>query len=423
MNLSAGWCRDCISPIADGDPACPRCHSRRIVRHREGHTLSIAHVDCDAFYAAVEKRDDPSLADKPVIVGGGVRGVVTTCCYIARASGVRSAMPMFKATKLCPSAVIIKPNMAKYAVEGKRVRAMMQNLTPLVEPLSIDEAFLDLSGTDALHGGPPMRTLVAFQKQVEAEIGITVSIGLAPNKFLAKTASELDKPRGFAVITQAEGAALLAPKPVTAIWGVGPAMAQALAKDGYRTVGDLARADLAQLARKHGDNGLRLARLANGVDSRRVDPESERKSISAETTFNTDIADPERLVDELWGMCARVGDRARATATAGRVVVLKLKTGDFKTVTRRIILPAPTQTARVLFEHARRLLAAETKGQSYRLIGVGIAEFSDGTGADAGDLMDTHTPKAAAAERAMDAARAKFGMASVVSGRDLKRLR
>ena len=196
----ASFCRDCLADVPERSPRCAGCGSPRLARHGELARMAIAHVDCDAFYATIEKRDDPSLADKPVIVGGGHRGVVATACYIARTFGVRSAMPMFEARRRCPHAHVIKPDMAKYVRVGREVRAMMEALTPQVEPLSIDEAFLDLTGTERLHGMMPAKTLARFAKRVEADIGITVSIGLSQNKFLAKIASDLDKPRGFSML-------------------------------------------------------------------------------------------------------------------------------------------------------------------------------------------------------------------------------
>jgi DNA polymerase IV len=227
-----GFCRDCRRDAPDIIRRCSACGSPRLLRHDEIEELSIAHVDCDAFYATIEKRDDPSLADKPVIVGGRRRGVVMTACYTARTFGVRSAMPMFEARRLCPHASIVRPDMEKYARVGREVRALMLNLTPLVEPVSIDEAFMDLSGTARLHGMSPAKTLAGFAGQVENQLRITVSIGLSCNKFLAKIASDLDKPRGFAVLGSAEAARFLAPKPVSLIFGVGRIAAQRLAKDG-----------------------------------------------------------------------------------------------------------------------------------------------------------------------------------------------
>src|SRR3990167_575943 len=190
-DATQGFCRDCFSPVPEGAERCPACRRPRLLFHPELHALSVAHMDCDAFYAAVEKRDNPELQDKPLIVGGGQRGVVSTCCYIARIRGVRSAMPMFKALAACPDAVVVKPDMRKYAAVARDVRTLMRDLTPLVEPVSIDEAFLDLSGTERLHHASPAVSMGRLAKRIEEEIGITVSVGLSHNKFLAKMASDL----------------------------------------------------------------------------------------------------------------------------------------------------------------------------------------------------------------------------------------
>jgi DNA polymerase-4 len=416
----SGLCRDCLGTVEEADAACPACGSRRVVRHPALERLAIAHIDCDAFYAAIHKRDDPSLADKPVIIGGGRRGVVATACYVARAYGVRSAMPMFKALAACPNAIVIRPDMALYAAEGRAIRSMMQALTPLVEPVSIDEAYLDLGGTQRLHGGSPARTLMALQKQIEAERGLTVSVGLGPNKFLAKIASDLDKPRGFAVIGREEAAAFLAPRPVRFIHGVGPAQAADLEKAGYSTIGALAAAPRDRLVKRLGPWGGRLWALAHGDDDRPVEPESERKSVSAETTFEADLQNGEALEDRLWALCTRVAERSKAAGVAGRVATLKLKTSDFRTLTRRETLPAPTQTARTLFATVVRLLRAEPAGKSYRLIGAGLSDLCDPTLADKGDLLDQAPAKRAALEAAEQAARARFGADAIATGRDLR---
>ncbi len=415
---SPGWCRDCFAP-AGAETVCHGCGSHRLARHAEIATLGVAHLDCDAFYAAVEKRDDPSLEDQPVIVGGGVRGVVTTACYVARAYGVRSAMPMFKALKACPDAVVVKPNMAKYAVESKRLRALMADLTPLVEPISIDEAFLDMRGTERLHHAPPALTLMRLQARVAAEIGITVSIGLSFNKFLAKIASDLDKPNGFSVIGEAEAVDFLTPKPVRILPGVGPAFAAKLERDGLRTVGDLRRADAKRLAASYGEAGWRLHQLANARDARIISSDGERKRVSSETTFNTDVADAETLSKTLWRQCVRVADRAKAEGVGGRVVTLKLKTARFQTRTRRRTVPAPLQLADSLFRIADPMLRDEAKGERFRLLGVGLSDLEE-AGPDGGDLLDPDALKRAAAERATDALRAKFGSDAVVKGRGLK---
>ena len=372
-------CRDCLwrgeASVTPG--RCPSCRSPRVLRHVELNVLHMAHLDCDAFYASVEKRDRPELRDVPVIVGGGVRGVATTCCYIARTYGVRSAMPMFKARKLCPNAVIVKPDFAKYKAASRIIMDRLRALTPLVQPLSLDEAWLDLSGTERLNGGPPAFQLARVQAEIERDTGLTVSVGLAPNKFLAKIASDLDKPRGFAVIGAGEAQAFLSTRPVSILPGVGPAFVKSLEARGYRTVGDLAAASVKTLAQQFGAHGLRLSALAQGSDGRAVDPDSERKTISAETTFDTDLRDLQALEDRLWPCCEKVAARVRVEGLAGRAVVLKLKTADFRSLTRRRTLAAPTQTARTLFACARELLAAEAGRAAYRLIGVGLADLTE----------------------------------------------
>ncbi len=412
----AGFCRDCLAPATSETRRCRACGSPRLVRHGELDALSIAHVDCDAFYASIEKRDDPSLRDKPVIVGGGKRGVVSTCCYIARIKGVRSAMPMFKALKLCPEAVVVKPDMEKYVAVGREIRRRMLALTPLVEPLSIDEAFLDLSGTERLHHGTPAETLARFARAVEQEVGITVSVGLAPNKFLAKIASDLDKPRGFSVIGRAEAKAFLAPRPVTTIFGVGAAFAEKLAADGIRTVGELQGQDPAALARRYGAMGLRLAKLAHGEDDRRVDPSHDRKSVGAETTFDADFADHEALRPILRRLAEKVSAHLKADDIAGNTVTLKLKTAAFKTLTRARRLNDPTQLADRIFQTAEDLLRREAVGPAYRLIGVSLSDLEGSRRADPADLVDAQSAKRAAAERAMDEVRAKFGRKAVETG-------
>ena len=413
------FCRDCLSDASDR-ARCPACFSPRIVRHAELDRLTIAHVDCDAFYATIEKRDDPALADKPLIVGGGKRGVVTTACYIARTFGVRSAMPMFEARKLCPHANIVRPNMDKYAGVSQQVRALMLELTPQVEPISIDEAFMDLAGTERLHGMSAAKVLARFAAQVESKIGITVSIGLASNKFLAKIASDLDKPRGFAVIGQGEAMTFLADKPVSLILGVGKVAAQRLAKDGIRLIADLQRADERELMRRYGVEGQRLARLSHGVDTRTVNPERERKSVSAENTFERDIASFRPLEKRLWAAAEEVSDRLKEKRLAGSTVTLKLKTADFRILTRARSLESPTQLAGKIFAAGRELLAREIDGTRYRLLGIGMSALADSGDADPADLIDRGAERRAAAERAMDRLRGKFGHEAVVKGLALK---
>jgi DNA polymerase-4 len=412
-------CRDCFWTSSEPARRCGACGSPRVVAHPELATLTIAHLDCDAFYASVEKRDRPELRDLPVIVGGGVRGVVTTCCYIARISGVRSAMPMFKALKLCPEAVVIKPNFPKYITESKRIFERLRALTPLVQTLSLDEAWTDLGGTERLHGAPAAVILARLQAEIEREIGLPVSIGLAANKFLAKIASDLDKPRGFAVIGEAEARAFLAPRPVGILPGVGPAFVKTLEKKGLRTVGDLAASDPTDLAKWFGVSGTRLAQLSKGLDARAVNPDGDRKSISAETTFDHDLKSIDDLENRLWPLCEKVARRARIEGVAARTVVLKLRRPDFSIVTRRRAAPSPTQTAKTAFAIARDLLRVEAGSSAFRLIGVGFGDLvAQPLSGD--DFFPTPEDRNLASERAVDAVRGRFGDAAIVTGRGLR---
>jgi DNA polymerase-4 len=412
-------CRECLWTGAEAVARCPACGSPRVASDPELDQLSIAHLDCDAFYASVEKRDRPELRDKPVIVGGGVRGVVTTACYVARLHGVGSAMPMYRALKACPDAVVIKPDFAKYTEVSRRIFAMVRALTPLVQTLSLDEAWIDLSGTEQLNGGPPALQLIRLQQRIEAETGLTVSIGLAPNRFLAKIASELDKPRGFSVIGAANARALLANKSVRILPGVGPVFGKTLVSDGYAAVGDLAAADVRDLVKRYGETGLRLHDLSHARDARSVNPEHDRRGMSAENTFNTDLTTSEDLESELWALCEKVASKARRDGVASRVIVLKLRRSDFKIITRRKTLPEPVQTARALFAVGRELLKPEL-GRPYRLIGIGMADIQDAE--DAPDsLFASAETKTLKTETIIDALRAKFGAGAVVAGRALKR--
>ena len=417
MTQRPGFCRDCLAEVPSPPaPRCAACGSPRLVSHAELLHLALAHLDCDAFYAAVEKRDNPALRDEPLIIGGGKRGVVSTCCYVARTYGVRSAMPMFKALALCPKAVVLPPDMAKYSAVGREIRKLMLELTPLVEPLSIDEAFLDLAGTELLHGTSPALTLARFAKRIEAEIGITVSIGLSYCKFLAKIASDLDKPRGFAVIGRSEAKAFLAGRPTSLIWGVGRVAQDRLARDGFHLIGDIQSRDEHELMRLYGQEGRRLWRLAQGHDERKVEPDHVAKSISAETTFETDLAGADDLVPILHRLSEKVAARLKRADLACRAVTLKLKTGDFRFRSRsRSGLPA-TQLSGRLFIAARDLLLPELDGTRFRLIGLAASDLCPAAEADRGDLLDGNVAREKAAETAIDALRAKFGPAAVVKG-------
>jgi DNA polymerase-4 len=411
--VSTSFCRDCLADTSPRSSRCRKCGSPRLLRHDELDRLAIAHVDCDAFYATIEKRDDPALAAEPVIVGGGKRGVVAAACYVARTFGVRSAMPMFEALRLCPHARVIRPNMTKYAAVGREVRHMMLALTPLVEPLSIDEAFLDLSGTERLHGLPPAKVLARFAAEVEKKHGITVSIGLSCNKFLAKIASDLDKPRGFAVLGAGEARKFLATKPVSFIFGVGKVGAARLARDGFHCIGDLQQASEAEMARRYGEEGRRLARLARGIDDRKVRADRQTKSVSSETTFDRDISAFRTLERILWAQTEEVSARLKEKALAGSTVTLKLKTADFRIRTRAHSFVAPTQLAAKMFDAARTLLEREADGTRFRLLGVGMSALTSADRADPDDFVDG---RAAKAEHAVDRVRARFGEDAVVRG-------
>ena len=412
---AAAFCRDCLVDLAAPVPTrCHACGSPRILAHPELCQLAIAHVDCDAFYAAIEKRDDAALRDQPVIVGGSQRGVVLTACYDARIYGVRSAMPMFKALKLCPHAAIVRPDMAKYAAVGRAVRTMMLELTPHVQPVSIDEAFLDLSGTEGVHKSVPAKTLARFVQRVERDLGITASVGLSDCKFLAKLASDTDKPRGFTVIGRADALATLRPRPVGAIWGVGAVTQARLKALGFETIGDIQDCTEAEFMRRTGNAGLWL--LARGLDTRLVRSARDTKSISAETTFRSDLATADALLPILYRLSEKVASRLSSEGLAAGGVVLKLKSRDFKLRTRSRGPVAPTQLASRLFQHGRALLAPELDGTAYRLIGIGAADLRPALEADQVDLVDASLTRQKATAQAIDSVRAKFGEDALVRG-------
>ena len=413
-------CRDCFAPDpADGGTTCGACGSARIVRHPELGRLAIAHVDCDAFYAAVEKRDDPALRGRPVLVGGGRRGVVMAACYDARAFGIRSAMPMFQALRACPDAAVVRPDMRKYAAVSREVRALLADVTPAVEPVSIDEAVLDLSGTGRLHRAAPAATLARLARRIETEIGITVSIGLSYNRFLAKIASGMDKPRGFFAIGRGDAMRFLADRPVTAIQGVGEAMRRRLAADGIATVGDLQGMEEAALVRRYGAMGRRLARLSRGHDPRPVAAGGGRKSLSAETTFAHDLTRIEDLEARLWPLAEKVSRRLKAEGIGARTIVLKLKRADFRVLTRSATLAHPTQLAETIWRAGVRLAAKEADGTPWRLIGIGASRYVPAGEADPPDLADPRSLRRRDMERAIDSIRERFGEESIGRGRGL----
>jgi DNA polymerase-4 len=416
--LQNSLCRDCLERCPTSAlRRCPHCGSPRLIDLDNAHGLTIAHIDCDAFYASIEKRDNPDLREKPVIVGGfGRRAVAATCCYVARTYGVRSAMPMARAMRLCPQAVVIAPDMAKYARVGRQLRDLMQTLTPLVEPLSIDEAFLDLTGCEAVNGAGAAETLARLALRIEREVGISVSVGLSYCKFVAKFASDLDKPRGFAIVRREEARARLAPQKIGRLWGVGRVAQERLEKLGLFLISDVQALSEKQLEEKLGPEGARLGRLARGEDDRRVSILREAKSISSETTFDSDVADAKVLARTLLGLCERVAERLKKQDLAARSFTLKLRTADFKLRTRARMTPEPSQLATRIFAALRPILQTEAPSAPFRLIGVAAADFSRGESADRGDLADQTVGREKARETAIDALRAKFGRNAVQRG-------
>ena len=412
-------CRKCFNTFNE-EGRCPRCSSPLVVSHTELFDLNIAHMDCDAFYASVEKRDNPDLADKPVIIGGGRRGVVSTACYIARIRGVKSAMPMFKALEKCPDAVVIRPRMKIYAEISQQIREMMNDITPLVEPLSLDEAFMDLSGTHKLHGAPPAVMLAKLMDRISGNLGLTGSIGLSHNKFLAKIASDLNKPNGYSIIGVAETSSFLQDKPIRLIWGVGASMQKLLEKSGIRTFADLLRWDRKDLVSKFGSMGDRLWFLARGQDARVVSNSDRIKSISNETTLNENTSDLRVLEGHLWRLCEKVSSRAKSKGLAGTIMILKLKSSNHKIITRRVTLRDPTYLADVLFRSTYPLMEAAIENGPFRLVGAGLSGLCLASQAEREpELLDEGALNRIKVERVTDEIREKFGDEAMIKGRSL----
>ena len=412
-------CRKCFNTFNE-EVRCPRCSSPLVVSHTELFDLNIAHMDCDAFYASVEKRDNPDLADKPVIIGGGRRGVVSTACYIARIRGVKSAMPMFKALEKCPDAVVIRPRMKIYAEISQQIREMMNDITPLVEPLSLDEAFMDMSGTHKLHGAPPAVMLAKLMDRISGNLGLTGSIGLSHNKFLAKIASDLNKPNGYSIIGEAETSSFLQDKPIRLIWGVGASMQKSLEKSGIRTFSDLLRWDRKDLVSKFGSMGDRLWFLARGQDARVVSNSDRIKSISNETTLNENTSDLRALEGHLWRLCEKVSSRAKSKGLAGTIMILKLKSSNHKIITRRVTLRDPTYLADVLFRSTYPLMEAAIGNGPFRLVGAGLSGLCLASQAEREpELLDDGALNRIKVERVTDEIREKFGDEAMIKGRSL----
>jgi nucleotidyltransferase/DNA polymerase involved in DNA repair len=379
-------------------------------------TRAILHVDMDAFYASVEQRDNPDLRGKPVIVGAGPRerGVVSAASYEARKFGVHSAMPSRTACKLCPQGIFVRPDMKKYAQVSKQIMTILGTFTPFVQPVSVDEAFMDVTGSTKKFGDP-LTIAKRIKAEIHAQTGLTASVGVAPNKFLAKLASDLNKPDGLTVITEANKVEMLAPLPVSKIWGVGKVTEMRLQELGIRTIGDLQRFPLDELRHRFGNTAEHLRALAMGEDDREVVTDEETKSISSEQTFDVDTADLDQIKKCLLEQCEEVGLRLRGEKVAARTVLLKLRYADFTTLTRRRTLPQPTQDEMMLYEVAGQLLVAEgIEGKRIRLIGVGASNLVP-PGLQ-GDLFDLDPEKRARVNKVVDDLRARLGPKAVRRG-------
>jgi DNA polymerase-4 len=383
---------------------------------------TIIHVDMDAFYASVEVMDHPELAGKPVIVGGSVesRGVVTAASYEARVYGVHSAMSSARAHRLCPHGIYIEPRMERYAEVSRDIRRILDAFTPIVEPISIDEAFLDVTGSRALFGsGPDIGR--AIKRRIRGELGLIASVGVAPNKYLAKLASDLEKPDGFVVITQEEAQARLAPLPVSRLWGIGKKTEPNFLAAGLKTIGDVARASDELLERLAGSYAPRLKQLARGLDDRDVIADAEAKSIGAENTFARDIADGARLREELDALSERVARRARADRMVGFTVNLKARYADFTTVTRAQTLPDATADSVIIRDTARELLENRLgrDGRALRLLGVSLSNLAHEDEVTR-DLFSasarTTTSRNRTLDVVMDMLRERFGSSAVRRG-------
>jgi len=412
-------CRDCFSTFNSKILYCENCKSLKIINHDEIERLNIAHVDCDAFYASIEKRDNPRLKNSEVIIGGGKRGVVSTACYLARVKGVRSAMPMYKALELCPKAIVIKPNINKYRDASKQIHSLMNEITPLIEPISLDEAFLDLSGTRKLHKKIPAELLAELSKKITKEVGISVSIGLSYNKFLAKICSELDKPKGFSVLGVNETKNFLKNQPVEILWGVGKVLKRKLNDDGIITIGQIREIDLKEIINRYGSIGSHIFSLSEGKDLRNVIPQRQMKSISHETTFENDIGNKKILEKKLWLLCEKVSKRSKDKGLGGQTITLKLKTNEFKLITRSCTIEQPTQIGELIFQHSKKLLDSQNNKEKYRLIGVGLSNLEDTSLCDLYDLINVSKTKNAKIEYAIDNIRNKFGESVIKKGRSI----
>jgi DNA polymerase-4 len=386
--------------------------------------LRILHVDMDAFFASVEQLDNPALRGKPVLVGGaGPRGVVAAASYEARKFGCRSAQPTAVARRLCPQAIVVKGNFARYREISQQVQTIFESFTPLVQSISIDEAFLDVAGTEGLFG-PPTWIAQQIKNRIFSTTGLTASVGVAPNKFLAKLATDMNKPDGMTVITEDDVDRILPPLSVDKIWGVGPKTAERLAAVGIRTIGDLRRAPVDILKSKLGvEETEHYLRLAHGIDSRVVTPDRDAKSVGHEQTFGQNLEDPQAVRDVILDQCEQVGARLRRYEMVARSVTVKIRYGDFETITRRTTLKQSTDTTGPIWDAARELFDAwATRGfRPVRLIGVSVGQLSPASAEQMSLFVDPKEEKAKRLDKTLDAINAKFGKRSVrrgTTGRD-----
>ena len=405
-------------PGDSGAPPRPRLSAGRVGAGREAQTPRvILHVDMDAFYASVEQRDRPELRGKPVVVGADPRGrgVVSAASYEARRFGIHSAMPIGRAYRLCPTAAFLPVDMDKYARDSERIMAVLADFTPLVEPLSLDEAFLDVSGSHALHGSG-VEIARRVKARIRAEVGLTASAGVAPNKFVAKIASDLEKPDGLVVVESGQEAAFLRDLPLRRLWGVGPAAERELAAIGTRTIGDLVRLGRGRLeARLGGASGAHLFELAQGIDDRPVIPWHDPKSIGAEETFLHDTRDVGRLRATLLGQADRVAAELRAAGLRGRTVTLKLRFADFHTITRRGTGEAPTADGSEIFSRVWAAFSKVPRPQAIRLIGLSVSGLVGATEPQQLPLLG-RPDRADRVGRVTDEVRARFGPEALVRG-------
>ena len=417
-----GICRDCFVLLNKNVTRCKECKSPRLIFNSDIEGLTIAHLDCDAFYASIEKRENPELKNLPVIVGGGPNGVVTTCCYIARISGVRSAMPMFKAKLLCPQAIVIKPRMKLYKKVSLEIKEILYSVTPLVQFVSIDEAFIDLKGTRRLHKKFPAALLAQIAKQIEENLGITVSIGLSFNKFFAKIGSDLEKPRGLSIVGISDARNILQTKKISILRGVGKKNLEKLRNNGITFIRDLKKYDKRELENNYGALGRRLWYFSRGYDDSRVEPKQIPKSISKEITFDTCSSDTNYIRFRLWEMCEVVSVRLKESDLRTKHLTLKIKPNKSNALTLAVNLETPTNLAELLYQASILLLKKFNTDTEVKLVGISLKSLSKRDDNKTNfNLFDKETSQlnSESAEKAMDSIRKKFGKGSIFKGRSL----